>query len=99
VLPSYREGLPKALQEAAACGRAVITTDVPGCRDAIESRVTGLLVPPRNVSHLAEAIELLLNNPNRCKSMGLSGRRLAEEKFDLRVIVEKHVEIYRRLLM
>ncbi|MCD0506098.1 glycosyltransferase family 4 protein, partial [Bordetella petrii] len=56
VLPSYREGLPRSLIEAAACGRAVVTTDVPGCRDAIEPDVTGLLVPARDAQALAYAI-------------------------------------------
>ncbi|MFQ6708018.1 glycosyltransferase family 4 protein, partial [Bordetella pertussis] len=59
VLPSYREGLPKSLLEAAACGRAVVTTDVPGCRDAIDPDVTGLLVPPRDAPALADAIARL----------------------------------------
>ena len=56
VLPSYREGLPKVLVEASACGRAVVTTDVPGCRDAIQADVTGLLVPVRDSAALADAI-------------------------------------------
>src|SRR5690606_12083439 len=55
-LPSYREGLPKSLIEAAACGRPVVTTDVPGCRDAIEPDVSGLLVPARDGRALADAI-------------------------------------------
>ena len=61
-LPSYREGLPKSLVEAAACGRAVVTTDVPGCRDAIEANETGLLVPIKNAKALAEAIKYLAKN-------------------------------------
>ena len=59
VLPSYREGLPKSLVEAAACGRAVVTTDMPGCRDAIEPGVTGLLVPVRDAAALATAVQSL----------------------------------------
>src|SRR5665811_1716481 len=78
VLPSYREGLPKVLLEAAACGRAVVTTDVPGCRDAIEPGVTGVLVPVRNAVALADAIKSLINNPAHCLAMGLAGRVLAE---------------------
>lgn len=98
VLPSYREGLPKVLLEAAACGRAVVTTDVPGCRDAIEPGVTGLLVPVREVAGLAQAIEQLLANPARREAMGLAGRRLAEQEFDVNAVVEKHLDIYQRLL-
>jgi glycosyltransferase involved in cell wall biosynthesis len=98
VLPSYREGLPKALLEAAACGRAVVTADVPGCRDAIEPGVTGLLVPVRDVGGLALAIEQLLTHPEQRKAMGMAGRRLAEREFDLLAVVDKHLAIYRRLL-
>ena len=98
VLPSYREGLPKALQEAAACGRVVVTTDVPGCRDAIEPGISGLLVPARSVGCLAEAIQQLLIDPNKCKTMGLAGRQLAEQYFDSRAVVEKHLAIYKKLL-
>ena len=70
VLPSYREGLPKSLIEAAACGRAVVTTDVPGCRDAIEPGVSGLLVPARDHVALADAIQLLIKDPVKRKEMG-----------------------------
>jgi glycosyltransferase involved in cell wall biosynthesis len=98
VLPSYREGLPKALLEAAACGRAVVTTDVPGCRDAIDPGSTGLLVPVREVAPLAQAIEQLLLNPAQREAMGLAGRLLAEREFDVNAVVDKHLAIYQRLL-
>jgi glycosyltransferase involved in cell wall biosynthesis len=97
-LPSYREGLPKSLIEAAACGRAVVTTDVPGCRDAIEPGITGLLVPPRDPGALADAIEHLIENPSELKNMGRAGRRLAEREFGIDKIVNQHLEIYRELL-
>ena len=98
VLPSYREGLPKVLIEAAACGKAVITTDVPGCRDAIEPGISGLLVPPRDANALAAAIEKLLNDPDLCKSMGLAGRALAERKFDIKQVVQTHLDSYADML-
>jgi len=98
VLPSYREGLPKALIEAAACGRAVVTTDVPGCRDAIEPGVTGVLVPVRDAAALAQAIENLLTYGAQRTAMGLAGRRLAEQEFDVTTVVYKHLAIYKRLL-
>ena len=98
VLPSYREGMPKVLLEAAAAGRAVVTTDVPGCRDAIEPGVTGLLVPVRDPESLARAIEQLLADPLQRMAMGLAGRRLAEQEFDVNAVVDKHMTIYRRLL-
>lgn len=97
VLPSYREGLPKILIEAAASGRAVITTDVPGCRDAIINGVTGVLVPVRNSAQLAEAIWNMLNDQARCEAMGLAGRKFAEDVFDIRQVVHKHLEIYQEL--
>ncbi len=98
VLPSYREGLPKVLLEAAACGRPVVTTDVPGCRDAIEPGQTGVLVPVRNSSKLAEAIAALLLNPGQSAAMGKAGRDLAEREFDVQAVVNKHLAIYERLL-
>jgi glycosyltransferase involved in cell wall biosynthesis len=98
VLPSYREGLPKALVEAAACGRAVVTTNVPGCRDAIEPGVTGVLVPVRDISALAEAIENLLTDVAKREAMGLAGRRFAEQEFDVNSVVGQHLSIYQQLL-
>lgn len=94
VLPSYREGLPKVLIEAAACGRAVVTTDVPGCRDAIEPNITGLLCEVKNPKSLANMIEKLIVDKNLRNSMGKAGRKLAENEFDINKVVEKHFEIY-----
>ena len=97
VLPSYREGLPKALIEAAACGRAVVTSDVPGCRDAIEPETTGLLVPVRDALGLADAIQSLIEDPDRRKQMGASGRALAEREFAIEKVVDAHLPIYHEL--
>lgn len=97
-LPSYREGLPKSLVEAAACGRAVVTTDVPGCRDAIIPGVTGVLVPVKDAAALADAIQHLINDPALRERMGRAGRQLAEESFAIEKIVEQHMTIYRELL-
>ena len=84
--------------EAAACGRAVVTTDVPGCRDAIDPGVTGVLVPVRNAAALADAMEGLINDPIRCKVMGDAGRTLAEKAFDVRQVVAEHLQIYQELI-
>ncbi|QQZ37597.1 glycosyltransferase family 4 protein [Pseudomonas sp. SK2] len=97
VLPSYREGLPKVLVEAAACGRAVVTTDVPGCRDAVVPGITGLLVPVRDVYSLADAIKSLVDDPQRRIEMGVAGRAFAEHVFAIEGIVAQHLEIYRTL--
>lgn len=99
-LPSYYgEGLPKVLIEAAACGRAVVTTDHPGCRDAIEPGVTGLLVPARNAKALANAIQDLLDHPDKCAAMGRAGRELAERAFDVNQVVSAHLQIYEELMV
>ncbi len=97
VLPSYREGLPKALIEAAACGRPVVTTDVPGCRDAIDPGRSGLLVPVRDARALAEAIRTLVEDSARRNAMGRAGRELAERAFRIEAVVAEHLRIYREL--
>jgi len=98
-LPSYYgEGLPKSLIEAAACGRAIVTTDMPGCRDAIQSNLTGLLVQPRDPVSLADAIQILIRDATLRKSMGKAGRALAERKFGIDQVVATHLKIYRKLL-
>lgn len=94
VLPSYREGLPKVLIEASASGRSIITSDVPGCKDAIIENSTGLLVPPKKINDLAEAMIFLLNNKDLRIQMGKNGRKLAEEKFNIQSVIEKHINIY-----
>lgn len=80
--------------EAAACGRAIITTDVPGCRAAIIRDKTGLLVKARDPVSLAEAIRSLLVNARLRNTMGAEGRKLAESEFDIKKIVEQHLQVY-----
>ena len=85
VLPSfYREGVPRSTQEAMAMGRAVITTDVPGCRETVVDGANGFLVPPRNVPALVAAMQRFIDEPNLIERMGAESRRLAEERFDVR---------------
>jgi glycosyltransferase involved in cell wall biosynthesis len=98
VLPSYREGFPKVLIEAAACGRPVITTDVPGCRDAIYNNKTGILVPPRNVKALAGAIKNLILDNDARQMMGSEARKMSETRFDEKFVIKKHLHIYNQLL-
>ncbi|MFA1615513.1 glycosyltransferase [Citrobacter amalonaticus] len=98
---SYQElvrTFPKCLVEAAACGRAVVTTDVPGCRDAIEANVTGMLVAVRDPVSLADAIEYLLKNPDERIRMGKAGRLLAENEYSIEHIVNQHLSIYNELI-
>lgn len=82
VLPSYREGIPRSTQEAMSIGRAIITTDVPGCRETIDHGINGLMVPPWNVEALADAMISFIDNPQQIIAMGRESRRIAEEKFD-----------------
>lgn len=93
-LPSYREGLPKSLIEAAAAGRAIVTTDVPGCREAVIDGVSGLLVPPRNAEAIAEAIDRLIRDPALRRRMGTRGRALAEEKFGSEAVIQQTLQLY-----
>lgn len=98
-LPSYYgEGLPKSLVEAAACGRAVVTTDHPGCRDAIRPDETGVLIPIKDPVALANAIQSLIANPTLRRKMGKAGRELAEEAFSIDQIVAQHLRIYDEVL-
>ncbi len=97
-LPSYREGLPKGLLEAAAASRAIVTTDVPGCRDAIIPNKTGLIVPVKNSKKLANAIHWLINHPKERIAMGKAGRELAEKEFIVEKIVQHHLDIYKDLI-
>ncbi|UHT63368.1 glycosyltransferase family 4 protein [Acinetobacter lwoffii] len=98
VLPSYREGMPKVLLEAQALGRPIVTTDVPGCREAIENNKTGFLVTVRDEQSLANAIEKLITNDNLCLEFSHNARVLAEQKFDIEQVVKTHMNIYENLV-
>lgn len=89
VLPSYREGTPKTVLEAMACGRAVITTDAPGCRETVCHKVNGLLVPIKDVDKLTEAMQYMIDNPDRAAEMAVLGRGKVEEVFDVNIVNEK----------
>jgi glycosyltransferase involved in cell wall biosynthesis len=95
VLPSYREGLPKSLIEAAACGRAVITTDVPGCRDAITPNETGILIPIKSHHAIVNTILTLCENNDARIEMGKKGRELAESCFDITEVIGIHLSLYK----
>jgi len=90
VLPSYyAEGVPRSLLEALAMGRPLITTDMPGCRMTVEEGVNGFLVKPRDVASLAGAMEKLIGQPEAALRMGSQSRRMAVEKFDVHIVVER----------
>lgn len=86
VLPSYQEGLPRSTQEAMAMGRAIITTDTPGCRETVIEGVNGFMVPVRNPEALAQAMLRFIAQPSLIPQMGAESRRMAEEKFDVHKI-------------
>jgi glycosyltransferase involved in cell wall biosynthesis len=81
VLPSYREGTPRSVLEAMACGRPIITSDAPGCRETVEEGVNGLLVPVADAQSLANAMEEMLANPSVREGYGAASRAIAEEKY------------------
>ena len=83
VLPSYREGMPRTVLEAMATGRAIVTTDVPGCRATVVEGDNGLLVPPRDAGALAEAMRRFITRPELAIVMGARSRKVAEERFDV----------------
>jgi len=97
-LPSMGEGLPTALIEAAACGRPIVTTNVPGCRDVVQDGVNGLLVAPNQPQALAEAIERLLDDPDLRQRFGQASRQIALERFRNQVINERTLAVYQSVL-
>jgi len=97
-LPSYREGLPKVLIEAAACGRPIVATDVPGCREIVRHNENGLLVPAKDPQALAVALNRLLNDAELRESMGKRGRAMVEAEFSTEHVVEQTLQLYKELL-
>ena len=92
------EKLPKSLIEAAACGRAIITSDVPGCREIVIDGFNGILVPKKNTNSLANAILKLINNDILRNKMGLNGIKYFKKNFTIEHIVSKHIDLYMNLL-
>jgi glycosyltransferase involved in cell wall biosynthesis len=98
VLPSYHEGLPKVLLEAAAAGRPLVATDIPGCKEIVRDGVNGLLVKPRDPLDLANKIKTLLEDMQYAKKMGEKSRKIALEEFEQDIVVNKTLELYQQLL-
>ncbi|HXH54148.1 MAG TPA: glycosyltransferase family 4 protein [Gammaproteobacteria bacterium] len=94
VLPSYREGLPKTLLEAASCERPIITTDVPGCREVVQDGENGLLVPAKNSEELADALIVLIENKALRLHMGQAGRKRVAQYFSDTLIHEETLKLY-----
>ncbi len=96
-LPSYREGLPKVLLEAAACARALVATDAPGCREIVRHGENGLLVPLRDAASLADAIERLLGDFALRLRMGKKGRHMVESEFSEKKVIQETLAVYREM--
>ena len=97
-LPSYREGLPKVLLEAAACGRPLIASDVPGCREVAIHNETALLVPPRNAAALAGAMQTLAGDQQMRRRLGQRARELVCSQFTVEHVNQQTIDVYRELL-
>jgi glycosyltransferase involved in cell wall biosynthesis len=97
VLPSYREGVPRGLIEAAAMGLPIVTTDAPGCREVVDDGLNGLLVPVADGRALAEAIEYLLYHPDKCREFGEAGRKKVLREFDQKIVFALTGQVYRDL--
>jgi glycosyltransferase involved in cell wall biosynthesis len=96
-LPSYREGMPKVLLEAAACGRPIVASDVPGCRDVVEAGASGLLVPAHDAAALAGALQTLLADADLRERMGQRARAIALARFGLPSVQAATLALYRDL--
>jgi glycosyltransferase involved in cell wall biosynthesis len=98
VLPSYREGVPRTLLEAAAIGRPVIATDVPGCRDTVVDGETGLLCKVMDASDLADKLARFVRMPVAERArMGAAGRRFVETHFDERIVLDRYASLVETL--
>lgn len=97
VLPSYREGTPRALLEASAMGKPIVTTDVPGCREVVSDGRTGVLCQPQNVESLTQAIRSVLLNPERAIHYGNAAREKATMEFDEHAVADRFLDIYKHL--
>lgn len=97
VLPSYREGLPKSLLEAAACGLPIVTTDVPGCREVVQHNKTGLLVPVKTVLPLAQALERLLKDKTLRIKLGKNARTSVVKHFSEELVIQQTLKCYQSL--
>ena len=94
VLPSYREGVPRTLLEAASMCKPIVTTDTVGCREVVKTGENGFLVPIKNSTMLAEKIACLINDEKLCHTMGIRSREIAVSEFDVNVVVEQYLKLY-----
>lgn len=93
VLPSYHEGTPKTVLESMAMGRAIITTNAPGCRETVINNENGILVPVKSINKLTDAMIQLIENPDLVREMGKKSRRISETKYDVNIVNKNLMEI------
>lgn len=93
---TYKEGLPRLLLEAGACGRPVVATDIPGCRMIVRTGENGLLVPPGDLQALVIALKTLIQNPDLRNKMGARGREIVEQEFSVNSVIARTLEVYKR---
>lgn len=98
ILPSYTEGLPNVLMEALSCSVPVIATNVGGCPEVVQDRKTGLLIPPKNISALSEALYWMKEHPSERIMMGEEGRRDMIERYEIKKLIRQMINIHRTLL-
>ena len=96
--PSYREGLPKALLEAASCARPIVCFDVPGCREVVQHEVNGFLVELKNETELVERVCQLLSDRDLSAKMGLAGNQIISSKFESSLIADQVMGIWQKIL-
>jgi glycosyltransferase involved in cell wall biosynthesis len=97
-LPSYREGIPRVLIEAAASGRPIVTTDAPGCRELVRPGENGMIVPSRDIGSLVQALRFLIENPEARVAMGNNNRQVAVQEFSQELVIAQFMTVYRDLL-
>jgi len=99
VLPTtYGEGVPKILIEAASCGRAIVATDIPGCREIVRNHENGFLIPPHDLKSLGKALKTLINSPELRVKMGARGSEIVKSEFSEEIVAKKTMGLYNRLL-
>jgi len=95
---TYGEGVPKILIEAASCGHPIVATDVPGCREVVRHNENGLLVPPHDSKALADALKVLIKDPELRAKMGARGREIVEAEFSEEIVIKQTMEVYKKIL-
>ena len=98
ILPSYREGMPKILLEASSIGRAIITTNVPGCKECVIDNKNGFVIEPKNTEKIVLAMMKFVTDKNLIHTMGIESRKIAEKEYSIYKVIRDHLSIYDSIL-